>query len=98
MTVHCEGDCGVIEQLGEKQDFEAELSRRGFRHEHFVLHVVEPRRGKSGWGKQTYSVTVEHVVADRQRVYQGGPGNDWVRECARDLGNGVFGDPMRQER
>ena len=96
MTVHCEGDCGIIEQLGEKQDFEAELGRLGLPHEQFVLHVVHARRGKSGFGKQTYSVTVENVVTDRQRVYQGGPGNDWVRECARDLASGAFGGSTRQ--
>jgi hypothetical protein len=42
MAVRCEGDSRVMEQLGEKQDFEAELSRQGLKHEDFVLHV---RRG-----------------------------------------------------
>ncbi len=27
MSVRCEGDCKVMEQLGERQDFESELSR-----------------------------------------------------------------------
>ena len=43
MTVHCEGDCRVIEQLGEKQDFESELSRLGFKHEHFMLFISAVR-------------------------------------------------------
>jgi hypothetical protein len=94
MTVHCQGDCGVIEQLGEKQDFEAELSRLGFRHEHFMLHIVRPPRGTSEWAGQRYTVTVENVVAERQQVYEGGPRREWVRECARDLARGLFGDPV----
>jgi hypothetical protein len=27
MTVYCEGNCSLVEQLGEKQEFEAELTR-----------------------------------------------------------------------
>lgn len=42
--VLCSGQYGVLEQLGEKQDFEAELSRRGYRHEEFSLHVDTDRR------------------------------------------------------
>jgi hypothetical protein len=85
-----------MEQLGEKQDFEAELSRLGFRHEHFVLHVVRSSRGASGWESQDYTVTVENVVTQRQGVYQSGPGKGWVQECARDLGTGLFGNPARK--
>ncbi len=29
MTVHCEGECGVLEQLGERYEFETELTRHG---------------------------------------------------------------------
>jgi len=29
MTVHCEGECGVLEQLGERYEFETELTRQG---------------------------------------------------------------------
>ena len=39
MAVRCEGDSREMEQLGEKQDFEAELSRMGFMHEAFILYV-----------------------------------------------------------
>jgi len=42
MTVRCEGDSRVMELVGEKQDFEAELSRFGFRHE--VVMAFELRR------------------------------------------------------
>jgi hypothetical protein len=40
MTVYREGDCTLVEQLGEKQEFEAELTRLGFKHEDFTLHVL----------------------------------------------------------
>ena len=43
MTVRSEGDTWVMEQLGEKQDFEAELSRLGFRHEDFIVSVRRAR-------------------------------------------------------
>ena len=39
MSVICVGDSQVLEQIGEKQDFECELSRVGFRHEEFTVHV-----------------------------------------------------------
>jgi hypothetical protein len=86
----------VIEQLGEKQDFEAELTRLNFRHEHFLLHVARPPRETSEWARQSYSVTVENVVTKRLRAYAGGRRRGWVRECARDLAAGFFGGPMRQ--
>jgi hypothetical protein len=66
MTVHCEGGSKLLEQLGEKQNFEAELSRFGFRHEEFALHVrrqtFETRTPE--WN-QSYSVTVTHVLTGR---------------------------------
>jgi hypothetical protein len=96
MTVHCEGDCYIVEQLGEKQDFEAELSRLGFRHEHFTLYVARAPSGTSPWQRQDYTVTVVNVVTERQRVYRGGPAWEWVQECRRDLAQGVFGGPMRR--
>ena len=93
MTVHCEGDYRVMEQLGEKQDFESELSRLGFRHEHFALHVA-PASSRATEQAQDYSVTVVNVLTERQRVYRGGPRWEWVPECARDLASGLFGRPM----
>jgi hypothetical protein len=91
LTVHCEGDCHIVEQLGEKQDFEAALSRLGFRHEHFTLHVVRIDPRGSAWGKQGYSVTVANVVNERHRVYRGGSSQDWISQCTRDLEGGFFG-------
>jgi hypothetical protein len=93
MTVHCEGDSYVIEQLGEKQDFEAVLSTLGFRHEHFTLHVVQAPPGSSSWQRQQYTVTVVNVVTERRRVYRGGPAWEWVQECRLDLAQRVFGGP-----
>ena len=94
MTVHCEGECAVLEQLGERYEFETELTRHGFRHEDFALHVIRerPRPPKSEW-VQRYAVTVVNVRADRRRVYRGGGRQRWVAEFARDLAVGAFGTP-----
>jgi hypothetical protein len=89
MTVHCEGACRVIEQLGEKQEFEIALSRLGFRHEHFELHVM--RNAAQPAEENDYSVTVVNVMTQRQQVYRGGPRWEWVQECTRDLATGFFG-------
>ena len=40
-----------------------------------------------------YSATAANVKTAQQRVYHGGPGRDWVQECAQDLASGVFGRP-----
>ena len=90
MTVHCEGDYRVIEQLGEKQDFEIALSRLGFRHEHFELHVKRAPAAQPA-EENDYSVTVVNVLTERQQVYRGGPRWEWVQECTRDLATGFFG-------
>jgi hypothetical protein len=92
MTVHCEGDCGMLEQLGERYEFETELTRQGFRHEDFTLHVMRerPPPGKSEWLRR-YAVTVVQVRADRRRVYRGDGRHRWVAEFARDLADGAFG-------
>ena len=95
MTVHCEGDCRVIEQLGEKQDFESELSRLGFKHEHFMLFISVVSFEVSGRSRSDYSVTVFNGSTGHGRVYQGGPRRDWVKECAHDLAGGAFGGPCQ---
>lgn len=99
MTVHCEGECGVLEQLGERYEFETELTRQGFRHEDFALHVMRerPRPPKSEWA-QRYAVTVVQLRADRHKVdrpkvYSGGGRQRWVAAFARDLADGAFGTP-----
>jgi len=91
MTVHCEGDCRVIEQTGEKPDFESELSRLGFEHQHFMLYMGMVPSEMWPQMHNNYSVTVANVETGQPRVYHGGPGYEWVRECARDLASGVFG-------
>jgi len=91
MTVHCEGDCRVIEQLGEKQDFESELSRLGFKHEDFVLYVGIVSSKAPGRVQEDYSVTVANVTTGQQRVYHGGPRHEWLKDCVRDLASGALG-------
>jgi len=98
MTVHCEGDFRIVEQLGEKQDFEAELSRRGFRHEDFTLHVAFERTARSRrTSVQDYLVTVANVANQQQRAYRGGPRFEWVTQCACDLAAGAFGRPVLRQ-
>jgi hypothetical protein len=83
-----------MEQLGEKQDFEAELSRRGFRHEEFMLHV-EPGKGadsRSAWNTR-YEVKVTHAPTMTVKAYQAGPRENWVARFAKDLVGGVYGEP-----
>jgi len=91
MTVHCEGDCRLIEQLGEKQDFESELNQLGFRHEGFMLYIGVVSSKAPGRVHYDYYVTVANIATGQQRVYHGGPRHDWVKACARDLATGVFG-------
>jgi hypothetical protein len=94
MTVYCEGDCSLVEQLGEKQEFETELTRLGFKHEDFTLHVLRqvPQSPKTAWS-DGYSVTASNVASGRSRVYQGGPNQNWVAQSSLDLANGAYGPP-----
>ncbi len=85
MAVRCGGDPREIEQIGEKQDFECELSRLGFKHEDFALHV---RRANvlgagSAWTAH-YAVRVTNIPTARQMFYWGGPGERWVDAFAAD--------------
>ena len=97
MTVQCEGDSRVMELVGEKQDFEAELSRFGFRHEDFRLCVrraqVTPAR--SSW-VSNYAVQVTHAVTRKCNVYWGGPCENWVAQFVLDLINGLYGEPIAE--
>jgi hypothetical protein len=96
MTVRCEGDARVMELVGEKQDFEAELSRFGFRHEDFSLCV---RRAELGGGKTSwvanYAVQVTNHTVGKCNVYWGGPRENWVAQFVLDLANGLYGEPVR---
>jgi hypothetical protein len=94
MSVACTGRVRTIEQLGEKQDFEAELSRRGFRHEEFTLHVeaVKSSRSAAGWDSG-YEVEVHHGPTQDVRTYRGGPRRNWVSSFVKDLVAGRYGEP-----
>ena len=91
MTVRCEGDSWVMEQMGEKQDFEAELSRLGIPHENFTLHV---RRGGVGVietvRRSHYAVRVTHTITGSRGIYWGGPGENWVAQFATDVARGMY--------
>jgi hypothetical protein len=98
MTVYREGDCSLVEQLGEKQEVEAELTRLGFKHEDFTLHVLRQvpqaqRRPESNG----YSATVSNVASGHSRVYQRCPKRNWVTQSSLDPANGVYG-PTAAER
>ncbi|HEV8362801.1 MAG TPA: hypothetical protein VGQ52_04725 [Gemmatimonadaceae bacterium] len=91
MTVHSEGDSWVMEQLGEKQDFETELSRLGCRHEDFILRVRRARpEGADPWSSH-YAVRVTNCQSAKSNIYWGGPGENWVAQFVRDLADGFFG-------
>ena len=92
MTVHCFGDCRLLEQVGEKRDFECELSRHGLPHEVFTLRVERAvMSGDLAAWDHDYSVSVVHTPTLATRVYTGGPRRQWVVEFAEDLRNGAFG-------
>ncbi len=94
MTVRCEGDPWIMEQLGEKQDFESELSRLGFTHEDFALYV---RRGGLGGINRAwtlnYAVRVTHVPTGKCNIYWGGAGESWVAQFVMDATKGLYGEP-----
>jgi len=95
MAVRAEGYCWVMEQLGEKQDFESELSRLGYLHENFALTVRRARSDNLGdeW-TANYFVCVRQVRTSRSNVYLGGPSANWVEQFSADLAAGVFGAPQ----
>ena len=94
MSVLCSGESKALEQLGEKQDFEAELSRRGFRHEEFTLHVESGKESGSHakWSPR-YEVKVTHAPTRTVKAYRGGPRENWVARFTGDLVGGVYGEP-----
>ncbi|HXX82975.1 MAG TPA: hypothetical protein VEN29_03230 [Casimicrobiaceae bacterium] len=86
-----------MEQIGEKQDFEAELSRLGFRHEDFALYVRGANfRGSSRAWTSHYAVRVTNTAVGKRNIYWGGPGEDWVGQFAADARNGLYGDLPRR--
>ena len=92
MTVHCLGDRRLLEQVGEKRDFECELSRLGLPHELFTLRVQRAAgSGEDAAWDHDYSVSVAHTGTAATRVYTGGPRRQWIAAFAEDLRNGAFG-------
>jgi hypothetical protein len=95
MAVNCGGDSRMMEQLGEKQDFECELSRLGFKHEDFALYVRrESAPGMATAWAANYTVQVTNIPASRHIIYWGGPGQRWVEEFVADVAKGSYGQPM----
>ena len=94
MSVVCIGNAWLVEQLGEKQDFEAELSRVGHQHEEFTLHVdpLNTARPRAGWNPR-YQVKVTHSPTKTVKTYDGGPRESWVAHFADDLAEGLYGEP-----
>ena len=86
MSVVCEGDSRIMEQLGEKQDFETALTARGYAHELFDLNVRTA-------GPSTYTLVMTYLPTRRRTIYWGGPGKNWVRQFTSDLSLGVYGAP-----
>jgi len=91
VTVHSEGNTWIMEQLGEKQDFEAELSRLGIRHEDFTIRVRRARPAAIGSWAYHYAVRVTNCQSAKSNIYWGGAGENWVAQFARDLADGFFG-------
>jgi hypothetical protein len=92
MAVRCEGDCRVMEQLGEKQDFESELSRLGFAHEAFTLDVRHAiKLGSTTNWIANYAVCVTNIASKRRNIYWGGPRKHWVSEFTVDAVAGHYG-------
>jgi len=94
MAVCCEGDSKEMERLGEKQDFESELSRLGFTHEAFKLHVRRANAtvSDSNWSSR-YAVCVTNTITKRQNIYWGGPGKRWISDFSVDVSSGIYGPP-----
>ena len=99
MTVRCDGDAWIMEQLGEKQDFESELSRLGFSHEDFILHVRRAGFGgvNRSWSSH-YAVRVSNIASGKRNVYWGGPTENWVEQFAADAAQGIYGEAPLQYR
>jgi hypothetical protein len=80
------------DRVGEKHDFETSLTRAGFRHEEFILHV-KPVRSAPASSAGAYEVKVTHAPTQTVKAYSGGTGKDWVARFAEDLSGGLFGQP-----
>ena len=92
MAVRCEGDLWIMEQVGERQDFESELTRLGLRHEDFDLYVRRANFNvaRKQWSSN-YAVRVSNRATEKRNIYWGGPGQDWVAQFVADIGRGLYG-------
>ena len=95
MTVRCSGDGRLMEQVGEKQDFEVALTRHGLLHEDFLLRVrrTSVAADNDEWNRD-YVVTVVAVARGRRHSYRGCPRQNWVLQFANDLVSGAYGYPI----
>lgn len=91
MAVRCLGESRLLEQVGEKQDFECVLTAQGFCHENFALRTRRVVRRNPGpdWACD-YSVTVIRADFGIRHVYAGGPSYRWVDRFAADLAGGAY--------
>jgi hypothetical protein len=92
MAVRTDGDSWIMEQVGEKQDFESELTRLGLRHEDFELYVRRAtlNGARKEWSTN-YAVRVSNAVTEKHNIYWGGPGQDWIAQFVVDLSAGMYG-------
>lgn len=102
MTVRWAGDCRLLEQLGDKQDFECALTALDLPPEDFALKAVRMTNRELGpqWS-QDYRVTVTCLAGGFRHVYIGGPRHRSVARCAEDLApararSRCGGPPMRR--
>ena len=81
MAVRCTGEAALLEQLGEKQDFECLLTALGFRHEDLALSVRRVTRRSLG-DARAYAVSVMRAGCGVRHVYLGGPAHAWIERFA----------------
>jgi hypothetical protein len=93
VSVLCIGGRWVLDQLQEKHDFEQRLTRAGFRHEEFILHMKPASAFTGAASAVGYEVKVTHGPTRTVKAYHGGPEQDWVARFARDLSGGLYGQP-----
>ena len=88
MAVRCTGEATLLEQLGERQDFECLLTALDLRHEDFALSVRRVARRTLG-DASVYAVSVTRHDCDVRHVYLGGPAHAWIERFAADAARGV---------
>jgi hypothetical protein len=97
MAVRCTGEATLLEQLGERQDFECLLTALGLRHEDFALSVRRVVRRNLG-DASVYAVTVIRHDRDVRHVYLGGPAHAWTERFAANAARGRCEPPATSTR